>query len=151
MKSALDALVSLLRAPQVTDFVDPTLGVLVWRPVRQAWVSGMLAEHRPFYFEFTRHKKETAPSEECIRVARDIACSPGTIEEQVRLQLSYATAQRSSEVRAGVESLRISCVVLGLAAEKVTGEVLLHGDPSSSNWVVWHENGVPSLATQHWE
>jgi hypothetical protein len=151
MKSIKAALASLLRPQQATDFVDPVLGVIAWNPTTETWDSGVLAEHRPFCFKFTRHKKETAPSDVCIQVARDIAGSPGTIEEQVRLQLSYATAHRSCVVRSRVESLRIRFVVLGLAAEKVSGEVLLQGDPVSSSWIVWHENGVPSLATQHWE
>lgn len=151
MKSLKAVLASLTRSPQGTDFVDPVLGPLAWRSDTEVWESGQLAEHRPFYFRFKRHGRATAPAEDCLQVARSIAGSPGTIEEQVRLQLAYATAQRSADVRSDVSSLQIGCVVLEMTPEKVTGEVLLKGDPASSSWVVWHDNGVPSLATQQWE
>ncbi len=151
MKSLRAVLASLTRSPKGTDFVDPVLGPLAWQPATEVWESGKLAEHRPFYFRFKRYSRATAPAEDCLRVATSIAESPGTLEEQVRLQLAYATAQRSADVRSGVSSLQISCVVLETTTGKVTGEVLLKGDPASSSWVVLHDNGVPSLATQQWE
>ena len=151
MKFIKALLASLTRSPQGTDFIDPVLGLLAWQPATEVWESGQLAEQRPFYFRFVRYKRATAPAEDCLQVARTIAGSPGTIEEQVRLQLAYATAQRSADVRSGVDSLQISCVVVEMTPGKVTGEVLLKGDPASTSWVVWHDNGVPTLATQQWE
>ena len=151
MKSIKAALASLLRTPQVNDFVDPVLGVLAWQPSMEAWVSGQLAQDRPFHFRFIRQRKAASPEEECLLAARAIALSPGTLEEQVRLQLAYATSGRSEGVRSGVSSLKICGVVFRLELGRVSGEVLLGGDPSLSSWTVWHESGIPSLAAQHWE
>lgn len=151
MKSLKAVLLSLLRPAKVEDHDDAVLGRLAWHPATESWVSRQLSEDRPFHFKFCRDGKAPAPSGDCIGIARSIAGNPGTLVEQVRLQLSYATARRDAQVRAGVMSMQIDCVVFRIDAGKVSGEVLLRGDPAYANWIVWHENGIPSLATQHWE
>lgn len=151
MNSLKATLLSLRRPTKVEDHDDPVLGRLTWDPVTERWVSGQLSGDRPFHFKFCRDGKAPTPPQDCVEIARSIAGNPGALEEQVRLQLSYATARRDAQIRAGVMSLQIDCVVFRIDAGKTSGEVLLRGDPAYTNWIVWHENGIPSLATQHWE
>lgn len=144
-------LASLFRSPPIQDHDDPVLGRLTWRASTERWVSQPLSADRPFSLEFSRHKKSLAPTDDCLRVARDIATNPGQLEEQVRIQLVYAAERRPPEMRARVIALRVSCVTFTSEAGQVTGEVLLDGEPPLTNWSIWHTNGVPNLVVQHWE
>ena len=151
MRSLKAALTSLFQSSPIQDYDDPVLGRLTWRTATERWVSQPLSSDRPFSFEFPRHGKSLTPTEDCLRVAREIATNPGQLEQQVRTQLVYAAERRPPEMRERVIALRPTCVTFTSEPGKVTGEVLLHGEPPLTNWSIWHTNGVPDLVVQHWE
>jgi hypothetical protein len=151
MTSLKAVLVSLFRSSPLTDYDDPLLGVMAWRPATECWISQPLPPANRFCIEIPRHNRSPAPTEDCLRVAHQIARHPDALEEHVRTLLVYEAACRPPELRSRIIGLKVERITLQSGSGEVSGEVLLLGDPPLTNWSVWPVNGVPSQVAQHWE